>query len=59
MNVIDKPVHVKLVAIDVDGTFTDSTFYYDGNRIVMKGFPSQDGLGLELLRRAGIERGFI
>ena len=59
MNVIDKPVHIKLVAIDVNGTFTDSTFYYDGNWIVVKGFPSQDGLGLELLRRAGIELGFI
>ena len=50
---------VRIVAMDVDGTFTDGTLFYDSAGNVMKGFSTRDGLGLELLRRAGILRGFI
>ena len=50
---------IRLVAADVDGTFTDGTLYYDTNGSVIKGFSSRDGMGLELLRRAGIKRGLI
>ena len=50
---------IRLVALDVDGTFTDGTLYYDNNGGIMKGFDAHDGLGLELLKRAGIKRGFI
>jgi len=50
---------IRLVAMDVDGTFTDGTLYYDHAGNVIKGFSSHDGMGLELLRRAGIKRGFI
>jgi len=56
---LERLARVKLVAMDVDGTFTDGTLYYDHSGNVMKGFSSHDGLGLELLRRAGIARGFI
>ena len=56
---IEKLAHIKLVALDVDGTFTNGTLYYDNNGNVIKGFSSHDGMGLELLRRAGIKRGFI
>lgn len=55
----ERLARVRLVAMDVDGTFTDGTLYYDHSGNVMKGFFSQDGLGLELLHRAGIPRGFI
>ena len=50
---------IRIVAMDVDGTFTDGALYYDAAGNVMKGFSARDGLGLELLRRAGIIRGFI
>ena len=50
---------IQLVAMDVDGTFTDGTLYYDGDGKVITGFSAHDGMGLELLRRAGIRRGFI
>jgi len=50
---------IRLVATDVDGTVTDGVLYYDSAGNVIKGFFSADGLGLELLRRAGIIRGFI
>lgn len=55
----EKLKNIKLVAMDVDGTFTDGTLYYDSDGNVIKAFSSQDGMGLELLRRAGIKRGFI
>lgn len=54
-----KLARIKLVGIDIDGTFTDGTLYYDGNGEVIKGFSSRDGMGLELLRRAGVHWGFI
>lgn len=50
---------IQIVAMDVDGTFTDGTLFYDPEGKVFKGFSSHDGLGLELLFRAGIKRGFI
>ncbi len=50
---------IQIVAMDVDGTFTDGTLFYDPEGRVFKGFSSRDGLGLELLFRAGIKRGFI
>jgi 3-deoxy-D-manno-octulosonate 8-phosphate phosphatase (KDO 8-P phosphatase) len=50
---------IRIVAMDVDGTFTNGTLYYDASGNVMKGFFTGDGLGMELLRRAGIIRGFI
>ncbi|MCE5251381.1 HAD hydrolase family protein [bacterium] len=55
----EKLARVKLVAMDVDGTFTDGTIYHDSAGEVIKGFSAQDGMGTELLRRAGILRGFI
>ena len=50
---------VRIVAMDVDGIFTDGTIFYDSDGKVQKGFYAHDGLGFELLRRAGILRGFI
>ncbi len=59
MTVRERLEKIEIVAMDVDGTFTDGTLYYDGGGEVIKGFSSHDGMGLELLRRAGITRGFI
>ena len=58
-DLFEKLARVKIVAMDVDGTFTDGTLYYDHSGNVMKGFASHDGLGMDLLHRAGIKRGFI
>ncbi len=55
----DRLAHVRVVAMDVDGTFTDGSLFYDAAGNVLKGFCAHDGLGLELLRRAEIKRGFI
>jgi len=50
---------VKLVVLDVDGVLTDAGVYLgedsDGSTVELKRFDIQDGLGLRLLRDAGIQ----
>jgi 3-deoxy-D-manno-octulosonate 8-phosphate phosphatase (KDO 8-P phosphatase) len=46
---------IKLVACDIDGTLTDGTLYFGGDGELCKGFSVRDGLGLVLLRQAGIK----
>src|SRR5688572_10878214 len=48
----------KLCLCDVDGALTDASGFIGGDREV-KRFDIQDGLGLVLLRRAGIKVGWI
>jgi 3-deoxy-D-manno-octulosonate 8-phosphate phosphatase (KDO 8-P phosphatase) len=48
---------VRLVALDVDGVLTDNGIWIGpvaGERVELKRFDIQDGLGLRLLRTAGI-----
>jgi 3-deoxy-D-manno-octulosonate 8-phosphate phosphatase (KDO 8-P phosphatase) len=50
--------NVRLFICDVDGVLTDGSVFIGGNREV-KQFNIQDGLGLVLLRRAGIRIGWV
>jgi len=50
---------VRLLLLDVDGVLTDGTIYLNNEGIEAKGFNIKDGLGLNLLKRAGIEVGII
>lgn len=45
---------VKAVILDVDGVLTDGGIYYDPTGREIKRFHVTDGLGIELLRHAGI-----
>jgi 3-deoxy-D-manno-octulosonate 8-phosphate phosphatase (KDO 8-P phosphatase) len=45
---------VKAVMLDVDGVLTDGGIYYDPTGREIKRFHVADGLGMELLRHAGI-----
>ena len=45
---------VKVVVMDVDGTLTDGAMYYTAAGEYMKRFSTRDGMGVTLLRRAGI-----
>ena len=48
---------VRLLALDVDGVLTDNGIWVGpiaGQRVELKRFDIQDGLGLVLLRTAGI-----
>jgi 3-deoxy-D-manno-octulosonate 8-phosphate phosphatase (KDO 8-P phosphatase) len=49
---------VKLLLCDVDGVLTDASVFIGGGQEI-KRFNIQDGLGLVLLRRAGIKVGWI
>ncbi len=50
---------IRLVALDVDGTLTDGGVFLDGNGAEFKRFDIQDGMGLVLLRKAGIRVAII
>jgi 3-deoxy-D-manno-octulosonate 8-phosphate phosphatase (KDO 8-P phosphatase) len=53
-----KLARVKLFLCDVDGVLTDGSIFIGGAR-EFKQFDIQDGLGLVLLRRAGIKTGWV
>lgn len=50
---------MRLLLLDVDGVLTDGTIFLDDNGVETKGFSILDGLGLTLLRRAGLATGII
>jgi len=50
---------IKVLALDVDGVFTNGKIYLDYNGKEIKAFHSQDGLGIVLLREAGIQTAII
>ena len=54
-----KAKDIKLLLLDVDGVLTDGTFIYSHDGQESKSFHTQDGLGLRLLREAGVKIGII
>jgi len=50
---------IKLFITDVDGTLTDGGMYYSENGDELKKFNTRDGMGLQLLREAGIKTAII
>ncbi|GAB4338922.1 MAG: HAD family hydrolase [Desulfobulbaceae bacterium] len=50
---------VELLLLDVDGVLTDGTIVYTPDGGESKGFNTQDGFGLRILREAGIKAGLI
>ena len=50
----DKLGHIRLVAFDVDGVFTDGRFYLSDEGIESKSFHTQDGYGIRRLLDAGV-----
>lgn len=50
---------IKLFLTDVDGTLTDGGMYYSAAGDVMKKFNSRDGMGLQLMQRAGAKAGIV
>ena len=45
---------IKLMAFDVDGVLSDGSLFYTDEGIEIKAFNSLDGLGMNLLKKAGI-----
>lgn len=50
---------IKIVLTDVDGVLTDGGMYYTENGDEFKKFNTRDGMGFDLLRKAGIKTGII
>ena len=57
--VTDAARQIKLLLLDVDGVLTDGRLYYGNNGEELKAFDIQDGLGIKLLQRAGVQVGII
>lgn len=57
--VIEKAKHIKLLAMDVDGVLTDGSLYFGNSGEEIKAFSILDGLGIKLLRDAGIRPAII
>jgi len=51
--------NIKLLATDVDGVLTDAGMYYSENGDELKKFNTRDGMGLVLLRKAGIKLAIV
>jgi len=52
--IIDKAKKVKVLLLDVDGVLTDGRIIYDSQGRDIKLFHVHDGLGVHLLKKAGI-----
>ena len=55
----ERAARVRLACFDVDGTLTDGRLLFDTDGRELKAFHVHDGLGMVLLRKAGIEVAFI
>lgn len=54
-----RAARIKLVAFDIDGVMTDGGLHYTDDGHELKTFNVQDGLGIVLLKRAGIQVAII
>ena len=50
---------VSVIVFDVDGVLTDGSIVYAGPELEIKSFDAQDGQGIALARRAGLQVGLI
>jgi 3-deoxy-D-manno-octulosonate 8-phosphate phosphatase (KDO 8-P phosphatase) len=50
---------IRLLVSDVDGVLTDGGVYYSAEGESLKRFSMRDGMGVELLRQAGIRSAFL
>ena len=46
--------HIRMLVLDVDGVMTDGGLHYDGEGRIAKRFHVHDGVGIVLLKQAGI-----
>ena len=51
--------HIKMLALDVDGVMTDGIIYYSPSGDAMKGFSARDGMGISLIRAAGLKTALV
>jgi 3-deoxy-D-manno-octulosonate 8-phosphate phosphatase (KDO 8-P phosphatase) len=56
---LERASRIKVLLLDVDGILTDGSIIYTAENVEIKAFHIQDGLGLKLLQKVGIEAGLI
>ncbi len=54
-----RAARVRLLVTDVDGVLTDAGVYYSERGEELKRFNVRDGMGVELLRAAGVQTAFL
>ncbi|PLX42128.1 MAG: phenylphosphate carboxylase subunit delta [Deltaproteobacteria bacterium] len=59
MEIVERLYRIKLLCLDVDGILTDGRIHIDDNGVETKTFDVTDGLGIALLRKAGVEVAII
>ena len=59
LSVQERARSIKLLLMDCDGVLTDGRIWIIENGQDQKAFSTKDGLGLELLHRAGLKSGII
>ena len=55
----EKARKIRLVLLDVDGVMTDGTLLFTGAGTEMKAFHAQDGVGIRVAQRMGLDIGVI
>ena len=55
----ERAERIRLLVLDVDGVLTDGAIHYTSAGEEMKSFSILDGLGLKLIRQAGVECAII
>ena len=50
---------IDLLVMDVDGVLTDGGLWFDPNGLLQKRFDVRDGLGIRLLKQAGLQLAFL
>ena len=53
-DLLDRAKKIKLMILDVDGVLTDGGIYYGDGGLELKRFNVRDGMGITLIRNAGI-----
>ena len=56
---VSRAARVRLMVFDVDGILTDGSLHYGAEGESIKTFNVQDGLGIKLLRQAGVKTAII
>lgn len=57
--ILEKAKHIRLLILDVDGVLTSGNLVYTKEAIQYKAFYVQDGLGIKLLQKTGVQVGII
>ncbi|MFN3406284.1 MAG: KdsC family phosphatase [Caldimicrobium sp.] len=58
-DVLERAKKIKLLLLDVDGVLTDGGIIITGEGEEIKIFSVQDGMGIKLLQKAGVEVGIL